>query len=61
VDIRRVKPAERVGSLWVIDEGLNPGDSIVTEGVQKVRPGMTVRPQPVADTARPALPVTPKP
>lgn len=61
VDIRRVKPAERVGSLWVIDEGLNPGDSIVTEGVQKVRPGMTVRPQPVADSARPALPVTPTP
>ena len=61
VDIRSVKPAERVGALWVIDEGLSPGDTIVTEGVQKVRQGMTVRPQPVADTARPILPAPPQP
>ena len=35
--------------------------AIVTEGVQKVRQGMTVRPQPVADTARPVLPAPPQP
>lgn len=49
VDIRKVKPAERVNSLWVIDEGLEPGERVVTEGVQKIRQGMKVNP--VAATA----------
>lgn len=44
VDIRAVMPAERVDSLWVIDAGLQPGESVVTEGVQKVRQGMKVTP-----------------
>jgi membrane fusion protein (multidrug efflux system) len=43
IDIRTVKAAERVDTLWVIDEGLKPGERVVSEGVQKVRPGMTVR------------------
>ena len=42
----RVKPGDRVGTQWVIDEGLKPGDRIVAEGVQKVGPGATVVPQP---------------
>lgn len=46
VDIRTVKAAERVEKLWVIDEGLKPGERIVFEGVQKVRPGMTVQVKP---------------
>ena len=46
VDIRRVKPSEKVGSLWVIDEGLKPGEKVVAEGIQKVRQGMTVSPKP---------------
>ena len=51
IDIRKVKPAERVDSLWVIDEGLNPGDTVVTEGVQKVRQGQKVLPRPVGTDA----------
>ena len=46
IDIRSVKPAERIGSLWVIDEGLKPGDKVVVEGVQKVKQDMIVNPQP---------------
>jgi membrane fusion protein, multidrug efflux system len=46
VDIRRVKPSEKAGSLWVIDEGLKPGEKVVAEGIQKVRQGMTVSPKP---------------
>jgi RND family efflux transporter MFP subunit len=42
VDLRSVKPGERVGALWVIDEGLKPGERVVAEGIQKVRQGMTV-------------------
>jgi membrane fusion protein (multidrug efflux system) len=46
VDIRRVKPSEKAGSLWVIDEGLKLGEKVVAEGIQKVRQGMTVSPKP---------------
>ncbi len=46
VDIRSVKPAERVDSLWVIDEGIKAGERVVAEGVQKVRQGMVVNPTP---------------
>ncbi len=45
VRIRGVKAAERVGSLWVIDEGLQPGENVVVEGIQKVRDGQTVKPK----------------
>jgi len=45
VEMRMVKPAERIGNLWVIDSGLNPGERIVVEGLQKVRPGVTVKPE----------------
>ena len=41
---RAIKPANRVGSDWVISEGLEPADRIVVEGLQKVRPGIKVRP-----------------
>ncbi len=45
VDIRMVKPAETVGSFWVIDEGVKSGERVVVEGVQKVRGGMQVIPK----------------
>jgi len=46
VDIRIVKPGVRVGSLWVINEGLHPGEYVIVEGLQKVRNGMKVDPKP---------------
>jgi membrane fusion protein (multidrug efflux system) len=45
-EIRTVKPGERVGSLWVVEEGLQPGDRVVVEGAQRVRDGQTVKPMP---------------
>ena len=51
VGIRTVKVGDRVGSLWIIDEGLNPGERVVAEGVQKVRPGTQVNPKPFAAAA----------
>jgi membrane fusion protein (multidrug efflux system) len=44
VDLRMVRAGERVGTLWVIDQGLKPGEKIVIEGVQKVRAGIKVTP-----------------
>lgn len=46
VDIRPVKAAERVDNLWVIDEGLKPGEHVVAEGIQKINQGMAVNPKP---------------
>ena len=44
--MRTVKAGARVGNLWVIDEGLKPGERVVVEGLQKVRDGVTVNPKP---------------
>ncbi len=49
VEIRPVKPAETIGTQWVIDEGLKPGERVVAEGILKVRPGSKVNPRPFAE------------
>jgi RND family efflux transporter MFP subunit len=40
-----VKVGERIGSKWVIDEGLKPGERVVTEGLFKIHPGGAVTPK----------------
>ena len=57
VDIRMVNPGERIGSLWIIKDGLKPGDRVIVEGLQKVRPGMKVEPKAVAKSQETASPV----
>ncbi len=52
INIRTVKVGERVGTMWVIDEGVHPGERVVVEGVQKVRPGMAVHPTPFVAAPR---------
>ena len=47
----------RDGNLWVIEKGLNPGDRIVVEGLQRVKSGMKVAPKEAA--AEPAAATTP--
>ena len=44
ISLRKVKVGDRVGSLWVINEGLAPGDEVVSGGTSKVRDGMPVKP-----------------
>jgi len=51
VSIRPVKIGERFGTMWIIDEGLKPGERIVVEGVQKVREGSLVNPKPIKPPA----------
>ncbi len=55
VEIRPVKVGERIGSDWIISEGLKPGESVIAEGTQKVRPGSPVNPKPFSPGA-PAAP-----
>ena len=42
VHLRAVKVGQRVGSRWIITDGLKPDDQVVVEGLQKVREGTTV-------------------
>jgi RND family efflux transporter MFP subunit len=48
VSIRTVKVGDRVGNQWIIADGIKPGERVVAEGIQKVRPGMRVNPKPFA-------------
>jgi len=50
VAFRNVRVGPRVGGLWVIEEGLNPGETVVVEGLQRLRDGVVVSPKPMAAT-----------
>jgi membrane fusion protein (multidrug efflux system) len=59
VHIQNVQAGDRVGSWWKITAGLRPGQRVVAEGVQKVRDGQVVDPQPFVapqDSGIPELP-----
>jgi membrane fusion protein, multidrug efflux system len=60
VSIRSVKAGERVDNLWVITSGLNAGERVVVEGIQKVKDGQVVTPKLAESESKPkpaALPV----
>ena len=44
VATREIKVGPKVGSSWLITEGLTPGEKVIYEGLQKVRDGATVNP-----------------
>jgi membrane fusion protein, multidrug efflux system len=50
VEMRSVKVGPRMGTLWVINEGLKPGERVIVAGLQNVRAGAVVKASPV-DTA----------
>jgi membrane fusion protein, multidrug efflux system len=58
IEVRTVTTGDRVGNSWNIEQGLQPGDRVVVEGQQKVRPGSRVQPQPYR--AAESAPVTPR-
>ena len=35
-----------MGDRWIVTQGLKAGDRVIVEGMQKVQPGMTVKPVP---------------
>ena len=51
VEYRAVKLGPLSGDLRVIREGLKPGERVITAGIQRARPGITVTPREKADTA----------
>jgi membrane fusion protein (multidrug efflux system) len=46
ISIRPVRVGNRVGTQWIIQEGLKPGERVVAQGQQTLRPGTTVQPKP---------------
>jgi RND family efflux transporter MFP subunit len=46
IAIRPVKVGERIGTMWMIQDGLKPGERVVAQGQQTLRPGTTVQPKP---------------
>jgi membrane fusion protein (multidrug efflux system) len=46
VSTRPVQVGDRAGTMWVVSDGLKPGERVVVEGQQKLRSGMQVQPKP---------------
>jgi membrane fusion protein (multidrug efflux system) len=45
VEVKTVELGPETGNDIVVEAGLDAGESVIVEGLQKVRPGMTVRPE----------------
>ncbi len=56
VELRQLKASRTVGSDWLIEEGLNPGDRLITEGLQYVRPGVEVKVSEATNLKKPNTP-----
>lgn len=57
VEVRAVETGPRVGGDWIIEHGVKAGDRLVLAGIQRLRAGMKVEPEPVAE--QPAGPAPP--
>ena len=55
--IRPVKMGDRVGRDWIVTQGLQPGEKVVVEGIQRVQTLAAQSPESVKD----GISVTPKP
>ena len=60
VEFRQVTAGSSVGELRVIEKGLSEGETVVIEGLQKIKPGMTVKPETASQKSKKAAP-SPKP
>ncbi|MXS21566.1 efflux RND transporter periplasmic adaptor subunit [Pseudomonas oryzihabitans] len=51
VEERLLKTERTVGSDWLVSDGLKAGDKVITEGLQKIRPGAQVTAKPAGNIA----------
>jgi membrane fusion protein (multidrug efflux system) len=58
---RDVELGPRLGGEWIVRSGLAPGERVVVDGVQKLRPGIAVQAEPGALGAVAAEPEAPAP
>ena len=54
VVVRDVKTGPWSGTLWIVDDGLKPGDRVIVDGVQKAAPGRVVKPSAIDTASRPS-------
>ena len=47
IELKNVKLGIKVGGMWMVESGLKPGETIVFEGLNLVRPGQKVQPEKV--------------
>ena len=52
VHLQPVKVGDQVGTNWVIETGLKPGERVIVEGTQKVKEGTPVNPEPMQSANR---------
>src|SRR5580704_10130844 len=50
VTIQTVKLGPQLADVWLVESGLKAGDSVIVDGLQRVKSGMTVAPTPFKDT-----------
>jgi len=55
VTIKTITLGPQTGDMWVVESGLQAGDSVVVDGLQRIKSGMTVAPSPFKDTQTNAL------
>lgn len=48
VEVRRIRAGQRFGADLLVEEGLGVGERLIYSGLQKVRPGIAVKPEPIA-------------
>jgi membrane fusion protein (multidrug efflux system) len=54
--LRTIAADRTVGDKWLVTSGLAPGDKLITEGLDRIKPGMVVRPTPAGTPPRPVQP-----
>jgi len=45
-ELRVLETSRAVGNQWLVSDGLKPGDQLIVDNLQKLQPGMQVKPGP---------------
>lgn len=51
---RVVKTEQAIGDKWLVSAGVQPGDQVIVEGLQRLRPGVVIKPVPLGAASAPA-------
>ena len=55
VTVKAVNLGPQIGDAWIVESGLQVGDNVIVDGLQRIRNGMTVAPAPFIDAQAKAL------
>ena len=54
VELRSIKTSRAIKDKWLVTSGLQAGERVILEGIQKAKPGATVHPTEAPSSAAPA-------